>query len=430
MGQVSAPSGHLVRVAIRSPRRLFRDTLAVCLSGQPEFTVVGHVSDDAALLGLCDLCGPDLVVYDAGAGVGEALRALRTLRTRFRRIRLVVIYERLSPTDLSGSRQVGVDTLIPCSHGLDALLMLLHQHVDALRSGVAVPAPGGLTTQEREIITLTAAGHPVSRIADLLNTTPFAVENCKRRIYQKLAVTSQSHAIARAITLGLVNRAPLPRPRVYAAGGLTLAVLCGPDVPARYDVAVALLAQHIPFVTDGGNGGEGLDLWDHAGSGTVPVILVDPTPEAWQRLGDARVPIMVVTTRPMSRGETLDALGRGAVAIVAAERVAEALVPALTLAAAGHLTIDPTAANWLIAAAGTYAGEPDGGLPELTIREGDILRSIAAGHSVRQTARSLGIAEKTVENTQARLFRKLGARNRAGALATAHALGLLELLDP
>ncbi|GFJ83108.1 response regulator transcription factor [Phytohabitans houttuyneae] len=311
MGQVSAPSGHLVRVAIRSPRRLFRDTLAVCLSGQPEFTVVGHVSDDAALLGLCDLCGPDLVVYDAGTGVGEALRALRTLRARYSRLRLVVIYDRLSPSDMSGSRQVGVDTLIPCSHGLDALLMLLHQHADALRSGTAVPVPGGVTSQEREIITLTAAGHPVSRIAELLNMTPFAVENCKRRIYQKLAVTSQSHAIARAITLGLVNRAPLPRPRVYAAGGLTLAVLCGPDVPARYDVAVALLAQHIPFVTDGGNGDEGLDLWDQAGSGTVPVILVDPTPAAWQRLGDARVPIMVVTSRQMSRGETLDALGRG-----------------------------------------------------------------------------------------------------------------------
>ena len=49
-----------------------------------------------------------------------------------------------------------------------------------------------------------------------------------------------------------------------------------------------------------------------------------------------------------------------------------------------------------------------------------------AGHTVRQTARSLGIAEKTVENTQARLFRKLGAHNRAGALAAAHGWGLIE----
>jgi two-component system, NarL family, nitrate/nitrite response regulator NarL len=51
---------------------------------------------------------------------------------------------------------------------------------------------------------------------------------------------------------------------------------------------------------------------------------------------------------------------------------------------------------------------------------------MARGDTVRQTARSLGISVKTVENTQGRLFRKLGARNRAGALAVAHGLGLLE----
>jgi DNA-binding NarL/FixJ family response regulator len=62
----------------------------------------------------------------------------------------------------------------------------------------------------------------------------------------------------------------------------------------------------------------------------------------------------------------------------------------------------------------------------LTPRETDILRSIAMGHTVRQTARLLDIAAKTVENTQARLFLKLGARNRAGAIAAAHVLGLLD----
>jgi DNA-binding CsgD family transcriptional regulator len=69
---------------------------------------------------------------------------------------------------------------------------------------------------------------------------------------------------------------------------------------------------------------------------------------------------------------------------------------------------------------------PDSGeLPELTARESDILQSVARGNSIRQTARALGISPKTVETTQTRLFRKLGVRNRAEALAVVDALGLL-----
>jgi DNA-binding CsgD family transcriptional regulator len=37
---------------------------------------------------------------------------------------------------------------------------------------------------------------------------------------------------------------------------------------------------------------------------------------------------------------------------------------------------------------------------------------------------------KTVENAQGHLFRKLGVHNRASALATAYALGLLQPLEP
>ena len=55
----------------------------------------------------------------------------------------------------------------------------------------------------------------------------------------------------------------------------------------------------------------------------------------------------------------------------------------------------------------------------------DILSSMAQGHSIRPAARAFGIAPKTVENVQTRLFRKLGVRNRSGALAVADAFGLL-----
>jgi DNA-binding CsgD family transcriptional regulator len=87
-------------------------------------------------------------------------------------------------------------------------------------------------------------------------------------------------------------------------------------------------------------------------------------------------------------------------------------------------------ANWMAGrflgnGVGGFAAHPSG-LPDLTARERDILASIADGHTVRQTARVLGIAAKTVENTQARLFRKLDARNRAEALTVAYRLGLID----
>jgi DNA-binding CsgD family transcriptional regulator len=37
---------------------------------------------------------------------------------------------------------------------------------------------------------------------------------------------------------------------------------------------------------------------------------------------------------------------------------------------------------------------------------------------------------KTVENLQSRMFRKLGARNRAHAVTIAHRLGLLDPVEP
>jgi DNA-binding CsgD family transcriptional regulator len=55
----------------------------------------------------------------------------------------------------------------------------------------------------------------------------------------------------------------------------------------------------------------------------------------------------------------------------------------------------------------------------------DIIQSITRGEVIKQTAIALGISAKTVENLQSRLFRKLGVRNRAQAVARAHSLGLI-----
>lgn len=50
-----------------------------------------------------------------------------------------------------------------------------------------------------------------------------------------------------------------------------------------------------------------------------------------------------------------------------------------------------------------------GELPALTARESAIAASLAQGHSIRQTARALGISPKTVENPDPPVLQARGA---------------------
>jgi DNA-binding CsgD family transcriptional regulator len=56
---------------------------------------------------------------------------------------------------------------------------------------------------------------------------------------------------------------------------------------------------------------------------------------------------------------------------------------------------------------------------DLTSREADVLRLLAAGGSNAQIARRLGLSVHTVERHVANLYRKIGARGRADATAFA-----------
>jgi DNA-binding NarL/FixJ family response regulator len=64
----------------------------------------------------------------------------------------------------------------------------------------------------------------------------------------------------------------------------------------------------------------------------------------------------------------------------------------------------------------------------LSARERGVLQLVAAGLSNRQIAETLGISERTVKFHVTAIFNKLGAENRAQAVALAAARGLLPSL--
>jgi two-component system, NarL family, nitrate/nitrite response regulator NarL len=416
-----------VQVAVQSPSRLLRDTLSSCLSVRPDVTVVGMVAEPDRMPELCELRRPDVVILDAGRQVGEICPSVDRLMKRFPELNVIVTYREADENDLSAACRAGVTSLVPESHGLEALLALLRRK----RGRHARPRPNGMTDRELEVLMLAGSGHSVPEMAELLGISPLTVENLKRRIYAKLDVNSGAHAVSTAASLGILDqrRAPAARRREPPSEDFpVLTVVCGQAGATLDQVVRRLLASGQPFVLVRDRENVSQAHWARWHRGPVIAALVDPEPSDWGIVEELSVPAILVHSKPLDSGEVADALANGASSLVQAETIEDHFLPVLRMAGQGYLVVDSKPMRPLIGAVrARWERQAPGGndLPELTARESDILRYGAQGYSIRQTARLLGIAPKTVENIQTHLFRKLGVRNRAGAVAVASALGML-----
>jgi two-component system nitrate/nitrite response regulator NarL len=295
----------------------------------------------------------------------------------------------------------------------------------------AAAVPPLLTQREMMILFLMSAGHTASEIAKLLGLRPRTVENRKRSIYEKLGVGNQSHAVAKAIWLGLLQpgsppvlprRGPVPQQQAAGERGRALlAVLLGPASKSRDEMTRLLISERVPLVVAIERDELIRDHWVWWQRGPIVVVLVDPEPQDWTATIALGAPTVLIRSSEVPERAVADALARQASGVVAKADAAAGLAATLAAVAQGLMVMSWEYAGVLP----KWAPSASPTVPKLTAREFDILGSIARGHTIRQTARALGIAAKTVENTQARLFRKLGVRNRTEALTIADALGLI-----
>src|SRR5229473_2295019 len=227
---MSVPAARVtVRIAVQSPRRLLRDTLAACLAVRPEMTVIGKVAEPDGIYALCELRHPDVVILDAGVRLGEMAARVRTLLRSFPELNVIVMYREASEQDLAAACRAGVLALVKRSKGRHAR-----------------QAEGGLTDRELEIIVLTGSGHSVPEIAGLLQISPLTVENLKRRVYAKLDVSSSVHAVAKAASLGMLDQQAAPdtaRRRPADEDSVVLSVVSGQRRSALTRVVTALVAS-------------------------------------------------------------------------------------------------------------------------------------------------------------------------------------------
>jgi DNA-binding NarL/FixJ family response regulator len=142
------------------------------------------------------------------------------------------------------------------------------------------------------------------------------------------------------------------------------------------------------------------------------------------------------------------ALQAGALGYLTKDATRAEIGRAIQAAAAGQAVLDPSVQQRLLNAAVRAPGPGGAGAPgdsaglsgalpkagagspadpgELTPREADVLRLIAAGQSNREIARTLFVSEATVKTHVNRIFAKTGSRDRAQAIRYAYTHGYAE----
>ena len=144
---------------------------------------------------------------------------------------------------------------------------------------------------------------------------------------------------------------------------------------------------------------------------------------------------VVVLTTYADDESIIGALQAGALGYLTKDATRAEIGRAVLAAAAGQAVLDPGVQQRLLSAAarapgtsGSPGGSPGDG--DLTPREAEVLRLIAAGASNREIARALFVSEATVKTHVNRIFAKTGSRDRVQAMRYAYTHGYADPASP
>jgi DNA-binding NarL/FixJ family response regulator len=136
--------------------------------------------------------------------------------------------------------------------------------------------------------------------------------------------------------------------------------------------------------------------------------------------------ILILTTFDLDE-YVYEALSAGASGFVLKDDPPEQLIAAVRTVAAGDALLSPAVTKRVIRRfARTPRPAPPPALDELTAREREVLRLIAAGLSNTEIGQELFISEGTVKTHVTHVLQKLGLRDRVQAVVLVHQTGLFQ----
>jgi DNA-binding NarL/FixJ family response regulator len=210
-----------VRILLADDHTLFTNLLQELL--EPEFEVVGSVSDGRKLLKAAALLHPDVALVDIGMPLLNGLVAGRQLKKANPRLKLIYLTMNNDVEYAREALEAGASAFILKNSDTSHLLQAIRGSLRGLsyvapeirramsetfiRDPKAVGRPQQLTDRQREVLQMLAEGRSLSEIASHLQISYRTVRFHKLRIMEELGISKNADLVKYAIKHGLVSSA-------------------------------------------------------------------------------------------------------------------------------------------------------------------------------------------------------------------------------
>jgi DNA-binding NarL/FixJ family response regulator len=205
-----------MNVVVQQRQRLFREGLGQLLQAEDDLAVVATASTSLELTQVCEEHRPEVVVLEADAVEWDPGRVARALRRSVPSMRIIGLSTgEMSRADVARAHRDGIRDVLPRSAGIGRILVAvratstLHRvrsPEDSASHGAPAESPERvMTPRELTILNLVGAGFTSREISAQLAISHKTVENHKQRVFGKLGVQNQAHAVSVAMRLGLIR---------------------------------------------------------------------------------------------------------------------------------------------------------------------------------------------------------------------------------
>jgi len=183
---------------------------------EPEFEVVGSVTDGRALLAEFSRLNPDVVLMDISMPLLNGLDAGRQLKLQQRSVKLIYVTMNPDP-DLAGEAlRLGASGYVLKSSAASELTQAIREALrgrsyitpliarDVVGSLIERREGPELTPRQREVLQLLAEGRSMKEVGNILNVAPRTVAFHKYKMMEQLRLKTSAELVQFAVKQGVV----------------------------------------------------------------------------------------------------------------------------------------------------------------------------------------------------------------------------------